>query len=79
MTFFEIEERAQEVRDRMSAIVREMAAMSKPRAHQNMERALDLLDEMITLAQESRIINKNLEHHRHMAQELITGPCSGPH
>jgi methyl-accepting chemotaxis protein len=79
ITFFEIEERAQEVRDRMTAIVREMAEMAKPDTSKDINKALELLDEMMTLSQESRRISHNLEHHRHMAEELITSRCSGPH
>ena len=78
MTLSDIEERAETVQSRMADIVKEMATMSK-RGGGNLARSLELLDEMMTLAQESRKINTSIEKFRDMAHQLITSPCSGPH
>lgn len=78
MTLSDIEERAETVHSRMADIVKEMAKMSK-KGGGDITRSLELLDEMMTLAQESRKINTSLEQFRDMAEQLISRPCSGPH
>lgn len=78
MTLSDIEERAETVQSRMADIVKEMARMSKTSGG-DITRSLELLDEMMTLAQESRKINTSLEQFRDMAEQLISSPCSGPH
>lgn len=78
MTLSDIEERAETVHSRMADIVKEMAKMSK-KGGGDLARSLELLDEMMTLAQESRKINTSIEKFRDMAHQLITSQCSGPH
>lgn len=62
----------------MADIVKEMATISK-KGGGDITRSLELLDEMMTLAQESRKINTSIEKFRDMAEHLVLSPCSGPH
>ena len=77
LTLYEMEERAETVHSRMADIVKEMASMSEKGG--DISRSIQLLDEMMTLAQESRKIKHSLDQFRDMAQELISSQCSGPH
>ena len=77
ITFFEIEERAQEVYDRMAAIVDELARISKKGG--STEAATELMDEMVALVKKSENIKACLEQQHYLAQKLITARCSGPH
>lgn len=74
LTLYEMEERAETVHSRMADIVKEMAE-----GDNDIKRALALLDEMMSLAQESRKIKHSLDQFRDMAEQLISSPCSGPH
>lgn len=78
MTLSDIEEHAETVQSRMADIVKEMATISK-KGGGDITRSLELLDEMMTLAQESRKINTSIEKFRDMAEHLVLSPCSGPH
>ena len=77
LTLYEMEERAELVHSRMADIVKEMAQMSEIKV--DIQKSLALLDEMMTLAQESRTLKHSLEQFRDMAEQLISSPCSGPH
>ena len=74
MTLYDIEQRAQMLRARMDDIAKEISE-----AENNSKLAIKLLEEMMTLSQEAKAIDYNLEHFRQMAEHLITSPCSGPH
>ena len=74
MTLYEIEQRAQVLRERMDDIAKEIA-----KAQDDSTLALQLLEEMLSLSKEAQVIDCSLENFRQMAEQLIMGPCSGPH
>lgn len=74
MTLYEIEQRAEKLRERLADLAKEIATVSD-----DSDRGIELLQEMHTLSQEAKYIDYNLEHFRDLAKRLITTPCSGPH
>jgi predicted nucleic acid-binding Zn-ribbon protein len=74
MTLYDIEQRAQMLRARIDDLAKEIS-----KAENDSKLAVELLEEMMTLSREAKVINYSLEHFREMAERLITSPCSGPH
>lgn len=75
LTLFDMEERADAIKAEMDTILAEMAAGLEGQE----DRVVELSKKLTKLSLEAKILQNNLVVFRHLAEKLVSGPCSGPH
>ena len=77
-TLADIEDRIDEIRKEMFAIVKQMARLEKQDKLEG-ARAVELVERYTMLAFEASQFESSLFSFRRLAAQLMGGPCHGPH